>query len=87
MSNSGEGQIVTNDLSLAAFLSMRGLPLTKAERGRKGIYIFAFRDRRGIAEDLKIEFANSCCAQYEAAMKRIKTILHSGDPAKGRGNS
>lgn len=78
MSNGGEGPFVTNDLSLAAFLSMRGLPLVKAERNHRGIYIFAFRDRRGIAEDLKVEFANSCCAQYEAALKRMKTIIHSG---------
>ena len=81
MSSGGESQFVTNDLSLAAFLSMRGVPLSGANRDeRTGIYVFRFRDRQEKCEDLKIEFANSCCAQFGAAVKRLKGILHSGNP-------
>lgn len=85
MSTGGERQFVTNDLSLAAFLSLRGVPLTAAnidERTR--IYVFRFRDRQEKCEDLKIEYANSCCAQFEAAIRRLKGILHSGKPGRGR---
>ena len=77
----GESQFVTNDLSLAAFLSMRGVPLSSAGKDeRTGIYVFKFRDRQEKCEDLKVDYANSCCAQFEAAVKRLKGILHSGNP-------
>ncbi len=85
MNGGDERAFVTNDLSLAAFMSMHGLPLSKAARDdRSGIYEFRFRDHDARAETLKLQFANSCCAQFEAAIRRLKNILHSGTQQRGR---
>jgi hypothetical protein len=64
----------TNDLSLAAFMIMRGAPLLSAKRLGKS-YKFTLELDPRHAQDLKIAFINSECAKFDAAVRDLKTIL------------
>ena len=76
-------EFVTRDLSLAAFLAERGLVLRKAEKDRQtGYFRFVLEDPRGEAEELKVEWSNSCCVRHENRLRSIKSVMHSGN---GRG--
>jgi hypothetical protein len=73
----------TTDLPLMAFYIMRGLELVKAERNRNGSnMIYWYRDPEGRAEDLRVEWINSECRDFDNAMRNLRKL---GNEAKGRG--
>jgi hypothetical protein len=67
----------TNDLSLAAFMIMCGIPLLSAKRLGKS-YKFALKIDDQRAQNLKISFINSESARFDAAVRDLKTILFGG---------
>ena len=74
---------VTRDISLAAFLAERGLVLRKAEKDRRtGYFNFVLEDPRGEAEELKIDWSNSCCTRHEARLRSIKAVMRSGNGSR-----
>ncbi len=64
----------TNDLSLAAFMVVRGAKLLTAKRyGRS--YKFVLQVTAQQAHTLKMAFVNSECSKFDAAVRDLKTIL------------
>lgn len=82
----GEAQYVTNDLSLAAYLSERGYTLRGARKDARGQYEFVMDDRDGTAHKSAVEWSNSCCRKHEARLRSLKSLVHSGRP-NGNGDA
>ena len=66
----------TSDLSIAAFLMMKGLKLSNAFRGPNGQFMFEFDDPSGLGLKYAIEFASSDCAVYDNHVRNLKKILY-----------
>ena len=66
----------TSDLSIAAFLMMKGLKLLSADREQSGRFLFAFDDPKNEGVQLAIEFARSDCAVYDNHVRNLKKILY-----------
>ena len=71
-----EGQFVTSDLSLAAFLQHRGLRLLHG-RLKGNEYEFAFDDPKEEADALSVEWTNSCCKQFESRILGLKSLINT----------
>lgn len=81
----GEGQYVTSDLSLAAYLQERGLKLLGGNKGGAGgAWEFVLADPEGKAEDLAVDWVNSCCRSFESRVRSNKSLLHSGALRRGK---
>ena len=66
----------TSDLSIAAYLMMKGMKLLNAYRGSNGQFMFEFEDPNGDGVRLAIEFTNSECAVYDNHVRNLKKILY-----------
>ena len=66
----------TSDLSIAAFLMMKGLNLTNALRGPTGKFEFEFDDPQNAGIKYAIEFASSNCAVYDNHVRNLKKIFY-----------
>ncbi len=66
----------TSDLSIAAYLMMKGMTLQNAYRGSSGQFMFEFDDPDGKGVQLAIEFTNSDCAVYDNHVRNLKKILY-----------
>jgi len=67
----------TSDLSLAAYLVMKGLPITKAKRMSNGRFEFILSDLNEIADTLTVEYINSDCCKFDNQVRTIKKLLYS----------
>ena len=63
----------TSDISLAAFLLMRGIRIISAKR-EKGKFIFVFEDYENIANELSQEYIMSEYPRYDASLRQIKRM-------------
>jgi hypothetical protein len=70
-------EYVTSDLSLAAFLLMKGLKLKSASRGQGGKFIFSFDDPAGNGDKLAVEFVNSEFCEYDNHVRNLKKIIYT----------
>lgn len=66
----------TSDLSIAAYLMMKGMKLLDAQRGQTGQFQFEFEDPQGLGVKLAIEFTGSDCAVYDNHVRNLKKILY-----------
>ena len=66
----------TSDLSIAAYLMMRGMRLTNAFRGSNGQFMFEFDDPNSEGQKFAIEFTNSESAVYDNHIRNLKKILY-----------
>lgn len=66
----------TSDLSIAAYLMMKGLKLIDAKRAQSGQFMFEFSDADGDAVRLAIEFTGSDFAVYDNHVRNLKKILY-----------
>jgi hypothetical protein len=66
----------TSDLSIAAYLMMKGMILRNAYRGSSGQFMFEFDDPDSKGVQLAIEFTNSDCAVYDNHVRNLKKILY-----------
>jgi hypothetical protein len=66
----------TSDLSIAAYLMMKGLRLIDAKRAQSGQFMFEFSDPNGEAVKLAIEFTGSDFAVYDNHVRNLKKILY-----------
>ena len=71
------GEYLTSDLSLAAFLLMRGAKLIKAEKSSSGRFIFLFSDPDDRCKSLSIEFLNSEFSDYDNYVRNLKKLIYS----------
>jgi hypothetical protein len=70
-------EYMTPDLSLAAFLLMRGVKLKKAEKSKSGKFIFLFSDVDNSCQNLALEFLNSEFSNYDNHIRNLKKIIYS----------
>tara|TARA_A100001015_G_scaffold289936_1_gene362371 strand:+ start:436 stop:651 length:216 start_codon:yes stop_codon:yes gene_type:complete len=66
----------TSDLSIAAYLMMKGLKLSNAYRDPNGQFMFEFADPDKLGVTYAIEFASSDCAVYDNHVRNLKKILY-----------
>ena len=71
-----ENTYKTSDLSIAAFLMMKGLKLIDANRSPSGQFMFEFDDPGNNGVSYAIEFASSSCAVYDNHVRNLKKILY-----------
>jgi hypothetical protein len=65
----------TADISLAAFLLMKGLKIVAAKR-EKGKFLFEFEDEKSLANSLSQEYIMSEYPRYDAALRQVKKMLY-----------
>ena len=66
----------TSDLSIAAYLMMKGVKLLNADRAPNGQFMFEFEDLDNRGVQYAIEFAGSDCAVYDNHVRNLKKILY-----------
>ena len=66
----------TSDLSIAAYLMMKGMKLLNAYRTSNGQFMFEFDDPSGEGPKFAIEFTNSESAVYDNHVRNLKKILY-----------
>jgi hypothetical protein len=66
----------TSDLSIAAYLMMKGLKLSNAYRDSSGQFMFEFEDPNKKGVTYAIEFTGSECAAYDNHVRNLKKILY-----------
>ena len=66
----------TSDLSIAAYLMMKGMRLANAFRGPNGQFMFEFDDPDNKGHQFSIEFTNSESAVYDNHVRNLKKILY-----------
>ena len=67
----------TPDLSFAAFLLMKGIKLTRAEKLSSGKFNFTFSDPNQRCQSLALEFLNSEFAEYDNHVRNLKRMIYS----------
>ena len=66
----------TSDLSIAAYLMMKGMRLINAYRTPSGQFMFEFDDPDNKGSLLAIQFTGSDCAVYDNHVRNLKKILY-----------
>lgn len=66
----------TSDLSIAAYLMMKGMKLINAYRNSSGQFMFEFDDPLSEGAKFAIEFTNSELAVYDNHVRNLKKILY-----------
>ena len=66
----------TSDLSIAAYLMMKGMKLSNAFRSTSGQFMFEFDDPDSKGPQFAIEFTGSTCAVYDNHVRNLKKILY-----------
>jgi len=66
----------TSDLSIAAYLMMKGMKLLDANRAANGQFMFEFDDPDTKGVKYAIEFTSSVCAVYDNHVRNLKKILY-----------
>ena len=66
---------ITSDLSLSAFLVMRGLKLVSAQKV-SGRFEFVFSDDLNEADSLAIEYINSEFCKFDNHVRSLKKLLY-----------
>lgn len=66
----------TSDLSLAAYLSMMGLKLFKAEKDTNNKFNFIFEDPNFLAPSFAVLFLNSDFSKYDNHLRNLKKMLY-----------
>ena len=69
---------ITHDLSIAAYLLMRGKTIVKADKSGHGSkYVFEFDDSDGTAQKYALEFLSSECSVYDGYMRTLRGMLRN----------
>ena len=67
----------TSDLSLAAYLLMKGMKLKKADKTPSGKFIFLFSDPDDSGQTLAVSFLNSEFCEYDNHVRNLKKVLYN----------
>lgn len=68
---------VTSEISLAAYLRMKGVKLVSASRSQSGKFEFVFDDGAGICASHFIDFLNGEFSEYDSHLKSLKKMIYS----------
>jgi len=67
----------TSDLGTAAFVHMKGLEILGSTRSpQNGRFMFRFSDPQGRGEALMVEYLNSDCRKFDAAVRSLKKLCY-----------
>ena len=78
MSNSDDRKVFyTSDLSLAAFLMMKGLKLLHGTKLASGKFKFEFDNKDETAKKLSIDYVNSKFCEFDNQIRNLKKIIHN----------
>jgi len=67
----------TSDLSLAAFLLMRGLVLSDAKKIASGKFKFSFSDPDDKAKKFALDFVNSEFCEFDNQVRNLKKLIYN----------
>ncbi len=67
----------TSDLALAAYMTLKGLPLVSAKKLPNGRFEFEINDEKNVAQGLAIEFVGSEFFKYDNKVRALKKLLYS----------
>tara|TARA_R110001583_G_scaffold48919_8_gene153119 strand:+ start:7724 stop:7975 length:252 start_codon:yes stop_codon:yes gene_type:complete len=67
----------TSDLSLAAFLLMKGLKLNDAKKITSGKFKFSFNDPDDKAKKLALDFVNSEFCEFDNQVRNLKKLIYN----------
>lgn len=67
---------ITNDLSIAAFLLVKGYKILKAEKELGGKFRFEIEDHNGNANEVSLEFLRSECFSYDGCVRMLRNMLN-----------
>ena len=68
---------VTSDLSLAAFLLMKGVKLVDAKKVTSGKFNFSFEDPNDSVKTLAVEFINSEFCEFDNQVRNLKKLIYN----------
>jgi hypothetical protein len=71
---SGNHQIITDDLAFSAYLRMKGYHLIRSDK-RKSKSIFVFAIGSADANELKVEFINSEFLSFYNELRSLKKLI------------
>jgi len=66
----------TSDLSLAAFLAMKGLTLLRCSKTSSGKFEFIFDDEEEKAPGLSMNYLNSDFCKFDNHVRTLKKMLY-----------
>lgn len=69
-------KFITSDLSLAAFLTMKGVELIKCGKTQTGKFEFIFNDKTNCCPGYSIEYLNSDFCKFDNHIRIIKKMLY-----------
>jgi len=72
----------TSDLGTAAFVHMMGLKLLGSTRSPGGRFTFRFVDPEGRGPNYAVDYLNSECRQFDAAVRSLKKLCHDSAPSR-----
>ena len=67
----------TSDLALAAYMTLKGLPLISARKLPTGRFEFELNDETGQADALAIEYIGSDFCEFDNKVRALKKLLYS----------
>ena len=67
---------ITSDLSLAAFLTMKGLTLLRCTKTTVGKFEFIFEDSEEKAPGLSMNYSNSEFCKFDNHVRTLKKMLY-----------
>jgi hypothetical protein len=67
----------TSDLSLAAFLVMKGFELKTAQKLNSGKFLFIIDDKNNEAKKVAMEYINSDFCKFDNNIRSIKKIIYT----------
>jgi hypothetical protein len=67
---------ITNDLSVAAYLLVKGYKILVAEKEQSGKFRFEIEDHDGEAARVSLQFLHSECFSYDGCVRMLRSMLH-----------
>ena len=74
MSSNGD-RWETSDLGVAAYVHMKGLEILGGRRDRNRRWVFRFKDPDRRARSIAMEYLNSECRAFDAAIRTLKKTI------------
>jgi hypothetical protein len=69
---------ITNDISIAAYMLMRGVPLKRVDvEVPGGRYIFEFDDSGDLCKKYSLEFLTSESCMYDSYVRKLRSMIKS----------
>ena len=67
---------ITSDISIAAFLLVKGNQIVSVKKDQKGQYFFSFVKNESIEKEA-LSFLSSECSVYDNQMRLLRSLLKS----------